>query len=131
MASEHVDRFRDAMRAWNDQDWDALGAFYTPDAVLHHPDDWPEPGPTIGREAIIEQWKTTWQAFGQAEVSIERAEAEGGSVVAYMTIKIVGGGSGADAATDLTAVCRFEGTGCVEHRVVWGHQSASQFPSRA
>jgi ketosteroid isomerase-like protein len=58
MAGE-IQRFRGMVAAWNRQDWEGVGAFYAADAILHHPDGWPEPGPSEGRGAIVAQWKTT------------------------------------------------------------------------
>src|SRR2546429_188059 len=75
--ADEVQRFRDMIAAWNGQDWDAIGAFYADDAVLHHPDGWPEPGPSVGREEIVGEWIASWQAWGDAAVSVERAELQG------------------------------------------------------
>jgi len=118
---DSVARFRLGMRAWNDQDWQRLGAFYASDAVLRHPEGWPEPGPTVGREAIVGQWQSTWQAFGGAKLRVLTVSSADEWVVGHLSFEFVGGASGLDVTTDFTAVCRFRDGECVEHRVLWGH----------
>jgi ketosteroid isomerase-like protein len=56
MSQENVEVAREAFRAWNDGDMDALRAVYHPDAISRPPPDWPEPGPFVGRDAIISQF---------------------------------------------------------------------------
>jgi ketosteroid isomerase-like protein len=122
--ADEIQRFRDMLAAWNRQDWKAVGAFYATDAVLQHPDGWPEPGPSVGRDAIVAQWQTTWQAFGEAEVSIERAGAEDDTVVAQLSFRARGGESGAGLTTRMLATCRMRDGECVEHRVDWEPEEA-------
>jgi ketosteroid isomerase-like protein len=50
--------------AWNAGDMDALARLYETDAIIRTPDGWPEPGPFVGREAIMrqfEQLRETWE----------------------------------------------------------------------
>ena len=42
---------------WNRGDMDALRERYHSEAVMHHPHGWPEPGPSVGREAIFDQFR--------------------------------------------------------------------------
>jgi ketosteroid isomerase-like protein len=42
---------------------DALRELYDPDAIMRTPEGWPEPGPYVGRDAIMrqfEQVRETW-----------------------------------------------------------------------
>ena len=42
---------------------EAMERFWHPDAVLFHPPGWPEPGPSIGREAVAEQFERVREDF--------------------------------------------------------------------
>ena len=49
--------------AWDAGDMDALRELYDPDVVMRSPVGWPEPGPFVGREAVMrqfEQVRETW-----------------------------------------------------------------------
>jgi ketosteroid isomerase-like protein len=51
--------------AWNAGDTDALREVYEPDVVIRVPEGWPEPGPFVGREAVMRQWernRESWEA---------------------------------------------------------------------
>jgi ketosteroid isomerase-like protein len=65
MSQEDVEVVRAAYEAWNAGDMDALRELYDPDVVGRAVEDWPEPGPFVGREAVmrwIEQLRETWDA---------------------------------------------------------------------
>ena len=47
---------RRVYEAWNAGDMTALRDLCDPDVVMHHPEGWPEPGPSVGREAVLRQW---------------------------------------------------------------------------
>lgn len=55
---------RKAIAAWNAGDMDGLRELYDPDADMRYPAaDWPEPGPFLGRDAIMRQFswlRDTW-----------------------------------------------------------------------
>jgi len=56
MSQENVEIARQAIEAWNAGDMDALRALYDPEAVMRNPPDWAEPGPYLGRDAIMRQF---------------------------------------------------------------------------
>ena len=44
---------------------DAFGELYDPDVIMRPPERWPEPGPFVGREAVMREWhqtRETWDA---------------------------------------------------------------------
>ncbi len=50
---------------WNAGDMDAFRELYDPDVIVRTVKDWPEPGPYVGREAVMrfhEQLRDTWDA---------------------------------------------------------------------
>src|SRR5262245_31420305 len=65
MSQENVETLRAGFEAWNVGDMDALRAVYDPDVVVRNPRGWPEPGPFVGREAVMRQYeqaRETWEA---------------------------------------------------------------------
>jgi ketosteroid isomerase-like protein len=64
MSQENVEVVRASYEAWNNGDMDALRECYHHDAIVRAPDGWPEPGPFIGRDAVMrqfEQLRETWE----------------------------------------------------------------------
>ena len=57
MSEENVEVARAYFEAWNAGDMDALREVYHPDLIVRAPEGWPEPGPFVGREAVISQAK--------------------------------------------------------------------------
>jgi ketosteroid isomerase-like protein len=65
MSRENVEVVRAGIEAWNAGDMDALRETYDPDAIMRTAKGWPEPGPYVGREAVMrqfEQARETWDA---------------------------------------------------------------------
>ena len=71
MSRENVAIVQAAFEAWNARDLDAVRELYDPDIVVRATEDWPEPGPFVGREEVIrqgEQIRETWDAVIQDPV---------------------------------------------------------------
>lgn len=57
MSQEDVEFAKRGIALWNRGDMDALRERYHSEAVMHHPPAWPEPGPSVGRDAIFDQFR--------------------------------------------------------------------------
>jgi ketosteroid isomerase-like protein len=57
MSQENVEVVRAGFEAWNAGDMDALRELYDADAIMRPPEGWPEPGPFVGREAVMRQFQ--------------------------------------------------------------------------
>src|SRR5207245_2706561 len=53
MSQENVEIVRALFDAWNAGNMDAVRECYDRDVILRVPRDWPEPGPWVGREAVM------------------------------------------------------------------------------
>ena len=66
MSHQNVEVARKAIMAWNAGHMDRLRELYDPDAVMRYAaSNWPEPGPFLGRDAIMRQFswlRDTWDA---------------------------------------------------------------------
>jgi len=72
MSQENVEVVRAAFEAWNAGDMDALRELYDPDVITRAPEGWPEPGPFVGRDAVMrefEQLRATWDADAVEPIS--------------------------------------------------------------
>jgi ketosteroid isomerase-like protein len=68
MSQENVEVVLKAFEAWNTADMDALAALYDPDMVVQAPEAWPEPGPFVGRDVIIRQFKQVRETLDDQEL---------------------------------------------------------------
>jgi ketosteroid isomerase-like protein len=109
--------------AWNAGDMDALGELYDPDAVMRTAQGWPEPGPYVGREAILLQWmqmRQTWDAD-----TLERAGdfIEGGDQAA-VRFRWRGLGHGPESNMELTCVYTVRDGKITDQDYYWDHAEA-------
>ena len=63
MSQENVEIVRATFAGWNAGDMDAIRDLYDPDVIVRYPEGWPEPGPFVGREAVIRQWERLREAW--------------------------------------------------------------------
>lgn len=70
MSPENVEVVRDYFRAWNAGDMEAVRELYDPDAVIEAMPDWPEPGPFVGRDAVMQQLSQARAAFDSDSIEI-------------------------------------------------------------
>jgi ketosteroid isomerase-like protein len=64
MSEENLEVVDRAFGVWNTGDMDALRELFDPDIVWRAPEGWPEPGPYVGREAVmrqLDQMRETWE----------------------------------------------------------------------
>jgi ketosteroid isomerase-like protein len=60
-----VEIVRANFEAWNAGQMKSWGELFDPAVIMRNPEGWPEPGPKVGREAVIrfiEQLRDTWDA---------------------------------------------------------------------
>jgi uncharacterized protein len=65
MSQENVEVVRAGFEAWNAGDMDAFRELLAPEVSLRPVDDWPEPGPFVGREPVLRwlgQLRDAWDA---------------------------------------------------------------------
>jgi hypothetical protein len=66
MSQENVEIVQAVYEAWNSGDMDSLREVCDPDVIMRVPEGWPEPGPFVGREAVMrefEQWRDTFDTY--------------------------------------------------------------------
>jgi uncharacterized protein len=55
MSRENVEIIQAGIDAWNAGEMDTWASFLAPDVIWRPTPDWPEPGPYVGREAVLLQ----------------------------------------------------------------------------
>jgi ketosteroid isomerase-like protein len=102
MSQENVEVARAAYGAWNAGDMDALRELLHPDVFQRSPEGWPEPGPFVGREAVMRWWeqlREVWDADALEPISFIDA---GDRVVVRQIWR--GAGHGPETNLELTNV---------------------------
>jgi ketosteroid isomerase-like protein len=97
MSQENVEVVRRAIEAFNAGDWEVVRQVCDPDVIIPRAveravQDWPEPAPFVGREAVMRQLERSaepWDAYKLEPISIIDA---GDRVVARVIAHAVGRG---------------------------------------
>ena len=123
MSQENVEVVKAFFDAWNAGDMDALRETYDPDIIVRMPEGWPEPGPYVGRDAVMRQWeqqRETWEADALELIS---DFIDAGDRVAVRVIWR-GTGRGPESNIELTTVqtVRKGRTLAIDH--FWDHAEA-------
>jgi ketosteroid isomerase-like protein len=58
-----IEVVRNYFKVWNAGDMEGVRELYDPDAVMEVSPDWPEPGPFVGRDAVMQQLSQARDAF--------------------------------------------------------------------
>ena len=67
MSEENVEIVRRVFGAWNAGDMEGVRDAYDPDAVMRYHGDFPEPGPFVGRNAIMRQFDRLRDALDERD----------------------------------------------------------------
>jgi uncharacterized protein len=103
MSQQNVQIVRATYEAWNAGDEDTVRQMHHPDVIARYGKRWPEPGPFVGREAVVRQimdLRETWDS-STAEPVMDFIDA-GDRVVARFVWH--GAGHGPDFALENSAV---------------------------
>jgi ketosteroid isomerase-like protein len=123
MSLENVAIVQALFEAYNAADMDAFRELYDPDVIVRTVRDWPEPGPYVGREAVMrfsEQLRDTWDA--SALVPISDFIDAGDRVAVRYTWR--GAGHGPGMAMELTLVFTMRKGRIFYQEFFWDHDEA-------
>jgi ketosteroid isomerase-like protein len=123
VSQENVEIVRAAFDAWNAGDMDRLRDMYDPNAVGQAIPDWPEPGPNVGREAIMHQWEQMRATFDADEVELISDYIDSGDQVAVRLIWR-GAGQGPEMNMEATSVVTVRNGRIVGLEYFWDHSEA-------
>ena len=63
MSQENIEVVRTFLNAWNVGDMESVRELHDPEAVMEVAPGWPEPGPFVGRDAVMQQFTQARAAF--------------------------------------------------------------------
>ena len=123
MSQENVEIVRAGFEAWNSGDMDAFRESLAPEIIMSNPEGWPEPGPFVGREAVLRQWeqqRDLWDADSLEPVSgfIDAADR--------VVVRFVwhGAGRGPESNLELTGVYTVRSGMVIGVEFFWSHTEA-------
>jgi ketosteroid isomerase-like protein len=123
MSRENVEIARAFFETWNAGDMDAFRELYDPDVIVRTVADWPEPGPYVGREAVMrfhEQLRETWDADTGVPIS-DFIDAGDRVAVRYVWR---GAGQGPDLNMELTLAFTMRKGRIFYLEFFWNHADA-------
>ena len=123
MSQENVEIIKAFFDSWNAADMDAVREFYDPDVIVRTVEDWPEPGPYVGREAVMrfhEQLRETWDADTGVLIG-DFIDAGDRVAVRYIWR---GAGHGPDMNMELTLVFTMRKGRIFYQEFLWDHAEA-------
>ena len=123
MSEENVEMIRKAFEAWNAGDMDAVRDVYDPDVIMRAPPDWPEPGPFIGRDAVIQQFIQAREAFSRDSVQVVSDFRTAGDRVIVRT-DWHGTGTGPQSDIEWTIVFTIRNGRVFQVEYFWDHSDA-------
>jgi ketosteroid isomerase-like protein len=123
MSQENVETVKAAFEAWNAGDMDAVRELYDADVFMRMPEGWPEPGPFVGRDAVMRQWdqqRETWDSDALIPVS-DFIDAADRVVVRFIWR---GAGYGPEPDLEMTNVFMVRKGRVVYQEFFWNHAEA-------
>jgi ketosteroid isomerase-like protein len=103
MSQENVAVVKALFEAWNAGDMDAVRELYDPHVIVREMEDWPEPGPFVGREAVMRQWEVMREAWNADELKLITHSSDVGDRVA-VRFKWLGVGHGPESDMEMSGV---------------------------
>ena len=123
MSPGNADVLRRSFDAWNAGDMDALRELFDPDVVMHAPAGWPEPGPEIGRDAVMRQFERLRDAWESDSVEIVGDFVElGDQVLVRILWRTVG--HGPESPVEFTQRVTIRDGLIVRNEYHWDHEEA-------
>jgi ketosteroid isomerase-like protein len=122
MSEENIEVLRAFVSAWNARDMDAPRELHDPDVIMQAPKGWPEPGPEIGRDAVLrqfEQLRETWEADSVEPISFVDV---GDRVLMRFSWHTAGQGPGSHL--EFTHVATVQNGKIVRQEYHWDHAEA-------
>ena len=123
MSKENVELARRGFEAWNTGDMDALRELYDPDIIWRAPKGWPEPGPYVGREAVMRQLEQMRETFDADSFELISDFIDIGDRVAVRFIWR-GVGHGPESNIEATGVYTWREGRIVYIEFFWDHAEA-------
>ena len=108
---------------WNAGDMDAVRELHDPDVILRPEKNWPEPGPYIGREAVMGFYEQARETFDADTVELTGDFSHAADRLVFRWIWH-GQGHGPESNMELTAIFTVRNGKVREVEYFWDHNEA-------
>lgn len=100
---------------FNRADWDGLAEIFTEDSLMTPLDNWPEPGPFVGRAANVAQFQRLREdSAGRSKIDVIEQRDRGDWLITRYRWVMEGAASGATVEASFTGVGRYQDGQVVE-----------------
>ena len=122
MSQENLEIVRSAIALWNAEDMDAVSDGMDPNVVATPLPGWPEPGPFVGRDAVMAWYRQVREAWDIDTVETIRFVEAGDRVL--VRVRWHGTGQGPQSTMEFTAVYMLRKGRIVFVEFFWDHAEA-------
>jgi ketosteroid isomerase-like protein len=123
MSEENIEVVRTYFKVWNAGDMEGVRELYDPDAVMEAMPDWPEPGPFVGRDAVMQHLSRVRDAFDSDSVEfLSELLAVGDRVI--VRVGWHGFGRGPQSDMEWTVVSTVRDGRIINAEYYWDHAEA-------
>ena len=123
MSQENVEIVKAGFEAWNAGDMDAFRDLYDPDIIMRPPKGMPEPGPFVGREAVMRQFEQLGETFDSHSLGPISDFIDAGDRV-VVRLAYHGEGHGPEMNFEMTQVITVRNGKILYREYFWGHAEA-------
>jgi ketosteroid isomerase-like protein len=123
MSQENVKLVKTRFAAFNAGDMEAVHESSDPGIVMRAPEGWPEPGPFVGREAVLRQFEQLRETFDADAIEPVSDFIDVGDRVA-VRIRWRTAGRGPEANLEWTIVFTIRKTKVLNVDYFWDHSEA-------
>jgi ketosteroid isomerase-like protein len=123
MSEENVEIVKGIFAAWNSGDMGALRDLYDRDVIVRAPKGWPEPGPFVGREAVMRQWAQQREVWHADDLEAISGFIEAGDRVVVRFIWHAAG-EGPEAGFEMTGINSVRKGKVILQEFFWDHAEA-------
>src|SRR5437764_13043408 len=123
MSQETVEIVRRGFEMWNAGDMNALGETWDPDVLWRSAEGWPEPGPCVGREAVMREVEQLREAWDTDSFQLIGDFIDVGDRVAVRFVW-QGAGHGPESRVEMTGVFTVRKGRTVAMEFFWEHAEA-------
>jgi ketosteroid isomerase-like protein len=123
MSQKNVEIVRAGLEAWSARNMEALRETYAEDVVTWPPEGWPEAGPFIGRDTVIDQWERMRELWDDDEVEMRTHYIDAADRVAVRMIWH-GRGHGPEADSEAAGIFTIRNGKIRVAEFFWDHAEA-------
>ena len=123
MSEENVRIVQAGIEAYNAQNWDALREMHDPSVIARTIEGWPEPGPFVGRDAVMRQFARVRAAWDTDAIEPIGDFLNAGDRV-IVRVFFHGSGFGPEANLEFTIVYTVRERKIVFIEYFWDHAEA-------